>query len=231
MTIRDRLNALEARLFPARFKRKAELGYWLGRQAAEGTLRNGHYERAYTTAFGLDRAFYGGKHLLDIGCGPRGSLEWATMAAERIGLDPLVPAYRKLGIGSHAMTYVAAPSERIPYADGAFDVVTTFNSLDHVDHPRRTVAEIGRVTRPGGVCLILVEVNHPPTETEPHPLPWDVATWFQPEFTLEWQRTYEVGPAHDLYGQVFADARYDDADRTDRAAWLQLMLRRDRTSP
>ena len=29
----------------------------------------------------------------DIGCGPRGSLEWATMAAERVGLDPPVNKY------------------------------------------------------------------------------------------------------------------------------------------
>ena len=38
--------------------------------------------------------------------------------------------------------HFAAPSEAIPYPDGRFDIVTTFNSLDHVDDPRRTVAGI-----------------------------------------------------------------------------------------
>lgn len=225
MSLRDRLEALEARFFPTRYKHRYELAYWQGRHQAEGgTLAGTHYERAYTDAFDLDRAFYAGKRILDIGCGPRGSLEWATMAAERVGLDPLVPEYRKLGITRHAMTYVAAPSERIPYPDATFDVVASFNSLDHVDNPRKTVAEIGRVTKTGGLCLILVEVNHPPPETEPHPLPWDLADWFATAFNLDWQRAYEVGPEHNMYAQVFNDARYDEADRTDRAAWVQIKL-------
>ena len=28
-----------------------------------------------------------GMRVLDVGCGPRGSLEWATMAARRVGID------------------------------------------------------------------------------------------------------------------------------------------------
>jgi len=38
--------------------------------------------------FGLSKDFYKGKKILDIGCGPRGSLEWADMTLERVGLDP-----------------------------------------------------------------------------------------------------------------------------------------------
>jgi ubiquinone/menaquinone biosynthesis C-methylase UbiE len=35
--------------------------------------------------------------------------------------------------GLHGMTYVAARSEEIPFPEGYFDVVSSFNSLDHVD--------------------------------------------------------------------------------------------------
>ena len=65
--------------------------------------------------FDLEPSFYEGKRILDIGCGPCGSLEWADMAAERVGLDPLVPQSMELGAKKHEMTYVAAPSEKIPF--------------------------------------------------------------------------------------------------------------------
>lgn len=71
------------------------------------------------------------------------------MASERVGLDPLVDGYRALGIGQHKMTYVKGGSEKIPFPDGHFDIVTSFNSLDHVDNLDATVAEITRVTAPG----------------------------------------------------------------------------------
>jgi SAM-dependent methyltransferase len=220
-------DALEARWWPTHAIRRHELAYWRARHQAEGgQLGHTHYERAYTTYWGLHKTFYTGKRILDVGCGPRGSLEWATMAAERVGVDPLVPQYRRLGIDGHQMTYVAAPAEALPFPDAHFDVVTVFNALDHVNDPRRVVGEVARVTRPGGLCLVLVEVNHPPTPTEPQTLPWSVADWFKGGYTLNWQRAYELGPRHDMYGQLFADARYDEADPTDRAAWLALRLER-----
>lgn len=60
--------------------------------------------------FGLDNDYYNGKKILDIGCGPRGSLEWADKAKERIGLDPLVDDYVKLGTDKHMMNYVSSGS-------------------------------------------------------------------------------------------------------------------------
>ena len=66
MTLRARLEALDARLRPTRAKHKAELAYWQGRVEAEGLLGHTHYERAHTEAFGLERAFFAGKRLLAI---------------------------------------------------------------------------------------------------------------------------------------------------------------------
>lgn len=145
-----------------------ELSYWTGRKQAEGTLANGHYEHFYTRHFGLDKAAYDGAVILDIGCGPRGSLEWATNAGRRFGVDPLANDYLMLGAIDHGMRYLCAPSERIPVPDGYCDAVFSFNSLDHVEDVERTLREIARITRPGGVFLLLVEVNHEPTPCEPH---------------------------------------------------------------
>lgn len=133
-------------------------------------MANSWYEHFYTAHFGFCRNDYSDKVIVDIGCGPRGSLEWADMAARRIGIDPLAGKYLKLGANQHQMEYICAPSENIPLADAECDAVFSFNSLDHVENVEQTVAEIARITRPGGYFLLLVEVNHPPTDCEPHEL-------------------------------------------------------------
>ena len=137
----------------------------------------------FTGLVGLE-AGYRGKAVLDIGCGPRGSLEWADEASRRVGLDPLADDYRELGTDAHAMKYVAAGSEAMPFADGEFDVVTSINSLDHVDDLERTASEIKRVTRPGGHLVLAVEVGHDPTWTEPQSLSWDVCDVFAAAFEV-----------------------------------------------
>jgi 2-polyprenyl-3-methyl-5-hydroxy-6-metoxy-1,4-benzoquinol methylase len=78
-------------------KHSRELDFWKSRKQAEGYLGNSHYEYYYTTHFAIDREFCRGKRILDIGCGPRGSLEWADMAAERVGLDPLSARLQRVG--------------------------------------------------------------------------------------------------------------------------------------
>lgn len=148
--------------------------FWRGRHEADaGRLAHSHFEEFFCEHSGLDRSWYEGKRILDIGCGPRGSLEWATMAAERVGLDPLVSRYRELGIDRHAMTYVDSPAESMPFAAGHFDVVATFNSLDHVDNLEATLAEVARVTAVGGTWLLAVEAGAAPTTTEPQTISWD----------------------------------------------------------
>ena len=154
-------NRVEARVFPLHHKERNEIAYWRSRFAAEGQLTNQRYVQSYTKTFDLEPSFYAGKRILDIGCGPRGSLEWADMAAERIGLDPLVPEYLKMGADRHKMTYVAASSDAIPFPAEYFDTVCAFNSLDHVAYLEKTIAEIKRVVRPGGLFLLITEVNHP----------------------------------------------------------------------
>ena len=168
----------------ARRKRKAELAYWKERRDAEGELGNAHYEMLFTDLFGLEVGFYRGKRLLDVGCGPRGSLVWAREASRRVGLDPLANDYRALGTDRHGMEYVATRAEEMPFEDGAFDVVGSLNSLDHVDDLAQAIAEIKRVTAVGGHVVLAVEVGHAPTDTEPHSLSWDLCEMFEPEFEV-----------------------------------------------
>jgi SAM-dependent methyltransferase len=189
--------------FPTARKHRAELNFWQELfTASGGTLWNGHFEPLFTTVYDLEPAEFRGKRILDIGCGPCGSLEWATMAAERVGLDPLARKYKALGIDKHRMRYVAARSERIPFPDGYFDIVSCLNALDHVDNFDKTIAEIKRVTRRGGLFLVSVEINHPPTVYEPLAISESDMARLAPEFkTIS---AFKVGTPedHDLHGAV-----------------------------
>lgn len=187
------------------FKEQHELDYWLGRKRAEGRLSNGHYEHFYTRHFGLEREFYRDKVILDIGCGPRGSLEWADTAARRYGVDPLANEYLMLGAIDHRMRYLCAPSERIPMPDGYCDAVFSFNSLDHVEDVGRTIAEVKRITKAGAVFLLLVEVNHEPTPCEPHRLtPQGLLGALSPELACVDARVFAAGAQAGLYESIRA---------------------------
>ena len=191
-----------------RFKEYHELRYWRGvtrpiaRDQAKLEHERAHYEFFFTTFFGLSAGDYTGRAILDIGCGPCGSLEWANGACERVGLDPLADRYRGLADDKQAMAYCAASSEAIPFPDGHFDYVSTFNSLDHVDDIAATIREIKRVTAAAGRILLIVEIGHAPTPTEPHWLDKSVVEQFAPEFEPVGVRLFGVREDHNLYASL-----------------------------
>lgn len=66
-------------------------------------------------------------------------------AAEGEGSTRLFPEVR-VRIGAHPF--------RLPYPDGAFDAVLSCGVLEHVPLPAASLAELNRVTRPGGLLFI-----------------------------------------------------------------------------
>jgi 2-polyprenyl-3-methyl-5-hydroxy-6-metoxy-1,4-benzoquinol methylase len=185
-----------------RVKERFELDFW-NKLSLDADLihERSHYEFFYTAYFGFTAADYAGKNVLDIGCGPLGSLEWAKGARICVGLDPLSHKYRELPLRSDAdrMIYVAALSEAIPFRERSFDFVTSFNSLDHVGDVPATIREMKRVVAPGGHILLIVEIAHLPTFTEPHRLDRDLVKSFAPEFEIEKCEVFGVPPDHNLW--------------------------------
>ncbi|MEX1010853.1 MAG: class I SAM-dependent methyltransferase [Balneolaceae bacterium] len=213
------VSRLISALFPETLKSWSEYRYWKKRREAEGDLSNDHYSWFYTGHFGLDKGFYENKKVLDIGCGPRGSLEWAGHAARRVGLDPLADRYLKLGADRHEMEYVASGSEEIPFPDGMFDIVTAFNSLDHVSDIGQTIREIKRVTAQDGLFLLLVEINCEPTHCEPHTVGPEITEQFKPEFECVDKRVFE--PVKEgLYESIRQDVERAEPEWGKSPAWL-----------
>ncbi|MCK0168472.1 class I SAM-dependent methyltransferase [Jannaschia sp. S6380] len=189
-----------------RMKEEAELMYWRRElRKSGGKFYNGHFESRFTDLFGLERSYFDGKRMIDLGCGPLGSLEWATGAAERVGADPLADRYIALNGGGQTMRYVRAGSESLPFPDARFDVVSMFNALDHVEDVEASIAEMQRILAPGGDLLLIVEIDHPATVTEPHRLHESTLEAFD-RCTVEESRVFAIRDDHDVYRSL-RDAR------------------------
>jgi len=203
-------------------KGEAELAFWENRLNQQGRLTNEHYEYFYTTHFGIEKSFYHGKHILDIGCGPRGSLEWADGAGVRIGIDPLAEAYWQLGTHRHSMEYIACCAENLPFPDASFDIVCSFNSLDHVDDLGKVISEISRVVASQGLFLLLTDIHRSPTVLEPTTFSWDVTAKFLPELKVVEQKQVEYTVfSLEGYGDIYQSLQRgipynikDDRERT-----------------
>ena len=113
--------------------------------------------------------------------------------------------------------------------DGAFDIVASFNNLDHVDDVERTIAEIKRVTAVNGRFLLITEVGHAPTLTEPHRLDRSIVQRFAPEFSTASVEVFKARADHDGYRSI-RDGIPSEDDR--HPGWLcSLMVRCGATCP
>jgi SAM-dependent methyltransferase len=117
-----------------------------------------------------------GSRILDIGCGS-GRHVAAAYALERatvVGADPnindLCQARARLcfhdqcgahGNGRWALT--AADITRLPFDDGAFDLVICSEVLEHIPDHHRAMGEIIRVLKPGGPLVVSVPRRWPET--------------------------------------------------------------------
>lgn len=204
----------------------AELTFWKWQKFRQKRLDNHHYQYFFTEFFQIKPDFYQNKRILDIGCGPRGSLEWANNSAERIGLDPLANEYLKLGAKNHQMQYINAGSEQIPFANAYFDVVSSFNSLDHVEDVSKSIHEIARILKKDGYFLLITDVGHKPTITEPRSFGWEIMEQFSQDFSVLSKACYEKSVARAMYQSLRQAVPYDFNNPKERYGILSVLFQR-----
>lgn len=90
--------------------------------------------------------------ILDVGCGTGYNLGLLARHGASFGLD-----LNERGL-SHAREMgrplVRADTARLPFADGTFDLVTSFDVMQCIPTDREAVREMARVLKPGGVAVI-----------------------------------------------------------------------------
>ncbi len=105
--------------------------------------------------------FRGDERALDVGCGT-GALAYALapLVGEVVGVDSS-EAYLETA-REHAppnCSFVLGDAESLPFPYGDFDLVGCMRVLHHVRRPELVVAELARVTRPGGRILLVDQLG------------------------------------------------------------------------
>ena len=144
---------------------------------------------AEQAAFAIDQlAPAGPGALLDVGCGMgRYLLAGAGAGRQAVGVDvaayQLVLARKLLGEHDLQARLLLAEAEALPFGDGEFAAVTATDVLEHVASPAATVAEIGRMLRPGGMAYFTTP-NRFSLTAEPHVGQWGLG--YLPRTWAEW---------------------------------------------
>jgi SAM-dependent methyltransferase len=110
------------------------------------------HERAYDEA--VARA--AGRDVLDVGCNTGyGTVRLATVARHAVGVDvsPLAIEEARRRPGAGGADFAATDGTRLPFPDESFDLVASFQVIEHVAEPAPYLAEIARVLRPDGTAL------------------------------------------------------------------------------
>lgn len=132
--------------------------------------RNQHYYDDFSAHYdhGRDRGYHAlvdrleaelvieharGARVLEVGCGTGLVLsKIASVAGHAVGVDLSRGMIEKAR--SRGLTVVRGSATALPFADDSFDVVYSFKVLAHVPGIERALAELTRVTRPGGIMLL-----------------------------------------------------------------------------
>lgn len=99
----------------------------------------------------------GDERALDVGTGA-GALAFALspLVGEVVGVDPVPELLELARARSLPNTeFVEGDGEALGFPSAGFDLSGTHRTLHHVARPERVVAELARVTRPGGHVLVV----------------------------------------------------------------------------
>jgi 2-polyprenyl-3-methyl-5-hydroxy-6-metoxy-1,4-benzoquinol methylase len=188
-----------------------ELGWFLYHEKFRRDQFGGTYEEerlAYSqllldevlSACQRERGWLVDKTVVTIGCGCTGDLAtWP--AAVKIGVDPLLYTYQKLGMlirdapGTVSTVYMSVGIEDLPLLDECVDVVVCRNALDHVPDSSAMLHQIRRILKPHGFVYLSVDIGGSPTPDEPTVFTIDSLTALIAEAFTVVSRT-DDGPPH-----------------------------------
>ena len=153
----------------------------------ESVLRSHSWRTAENSAGYLLPHLRPGDRLLDVGCGPATiTIDLARIVSpgDVVGLDPSADVLQTARDNAQAagapdtLVFETGNAYRLPYDDGAFDVVHAHQVLQHLSDPIAALRELCRVCKPGGLVAV-------------RDADYGAMTWFPDVAGIAtWQRVY-----------------------------------------
>ncbi|MGD9920305.1 MAG: class I SAM-dependent methyltransferase [Pseudorhodoplanes sp.] len=160
-----------------------------------GEIRQEHMHRY---AWALDAV--ADLDVVDIASGEGfGTAMLATRARSVVGIDLSAAAVRHAAARyGDSVSFLHADAAAVPLPDGCADAVISFETIEHVADPERTIAEIRRILRPDGFLIMSSPNTRVYSERQGH-----VNAFHRKEFTTEEFEALLRGhfPAVHLFGQ------------------------------
>lgn len=114
------------------------------------------FEPVYKRIFDEARVTHGTR-LLDVGCGSGLAACLASQRGAQVaGLDASEPSLAIARRRTPQGDFRYGEMEELPWADGTFDVVTSFNAFQFAENMARALQEAARVAKPGGHVAMVV---------------------------------------------------------------------------
>jgi demethylmenaquinone methyltransferase/2-methoxy-6-polyprenyl-1,4-benzoquinol methylase len=103
-----------------------------------------------------------GRRVLDVASGfGQDAIALMATGAQVVGAEPSLrmTAFARLNSEKHEGPlphWVRGWSDALPFADASFDAALCKGAIDHFDRPEHAIAEMARVTKPGGAVVLAI---------------------------------------------------------------------------
>jgi ubiquinone/menaquinone biosynthesis C-methylase UbiE len=133
----------------------SDIKTWTGERLENFIYNENTNEHLHRYALALELVV--GKQVLDISSGEGyGANLLAQVAAQVTGadIDAVAVALAKRKYKQDNLKFLTGAADKLPCATGSFDIVVSFETIEHYDQHQDMMQEIKRVLKPGGLLII-----------------------------------------------------------------------------